>query len=77
MKSLSILFLVLVGISTAHAMANPASVYCGKLGGKSEIATLKTGGQIGLCLFPNGRIFEEWTLFRTFNGVKPQPKKAK
>lgn len=72
MKISSILFLFLVGLSTAHAMANPASGYCEKLGGKSEITTLKTGGQIGLCFFPNGRIFEEWTLFRTFNGLKPQ-----
>jgi uncharacterized protein len=77
MKSLTIIFLFLAGISAAHAIANPASVYCEKLGGKSEIATLNKGGQIGLCLFPNGRIFEEWTLFRTFNGGKPQLQKAK
>lgn len=44
-------------------MANPASVYCEKLGGKLVIeATAK--GQVGMCHLPDGSVQEEWALFR-------------
>jgi putative hemolysin len=42
--------------SPAVALANPASENCEKLGGKLEIVTLGSGGQIGLCHLPNGYI---------------------
>lgn len=45
-------------------MANPASVACGKAGGKTEIKTDATGGQYGMCTFTNGTTCEEWALFR-------------
>lgn len=60
----------LTAASSAFALPNPASVYCEKLGGKSEIVTQADGGQAGLCVFENGNVFEEWTLFRMFNGKK-------
>lgn len=57
--------------SAALAMANPASVFCGKMSGKTVIAKLPSGDEIGLCYLPNKKIVEEWTLFRMFKGKKP------
>lgn len=51
-------------------MANPASVNCGTLGGKTEIKTAADGGQYGMCAFTNGTTCEEWALFRG-EGCKP------
>ncbi|HII99270.1 MAG TPA: DUF333 domain-containing protein [Methanoregula sp.] len=45
-------------------LANPASVYCGDVGGTLEIKTDATGGQYGMCTFTNGTSCEEWALFR-------------
>lgn len=44
-------------------MANPASVYCGDLGGRLEIRQ-EPGGQSGYCHLPDGSVVEEWKLFR-------------
>jgi len=44
-------------------MANPAAVYCVKLGGTLE-TRLETGGEAGYCHLPDGRVIEEWLLFR-------------
>lgn len=43
---------------------NPASVHCEELGGESEIRTELDGGQYGVCHLPDGRVCEEWALFR-------------
>jgi predicted secreted protein/putative hemolysin len=45
-------------------LANPASVYCGDVGGTLEIMKDATGGEYGMCNFPNGTSCEEWALFR-------------
>lgn len=45
-------------------MANPASVHCAKIGGKSRIRTDASGNQTGYCHLPDGRVCEEWALFR-------------
>jgi putative hemolysin len=45
-------------------MANPASVYCEKNGGKLEIRTENGGGQVGYCKFSDGTECEEWKYFR-------------
>jgi len=45
-------------------LANPASVYCQQQGGKLEIRTDANGGQIGYCLFADGKECEEWAYFR-------------
>lgn len=50
--------------SARIGMANPASVHCGKLGGKLIIHTGENGGQYGMCSLPDGRVCEEWALFR-------------
>ena len=51
------------GQSHAIGMANPASVYCGKLGGTLDIVT-EPAGEAGYCTLPSGERIEEWTLFR-------------
>ena len=48
----------------AIGMADPASVYCGQMGGKTVIKTDASGGQYGMCTFDNGTSCEEWALFR-------------
>jgi putative hemolysin len=45
-------------------LANPASVYCGQVGGKTEIKKDATGAEYGMCTFPNGSSCEEWALYR-------------
>ena len=45
-------------------MANPASEYCVKQGGKSEIKRNADGSEYGVCHLPNGKTIEEWALFR-------------
>lgn len=46
-------------------IANPASVFCGEQGGKSEIITASDGSQAGQCVFPDGKKCDEWKFFRT------------
>ena len=55
---------------TTSGMANPASVNCGNVGGTLKIMTDSSGGQYGMCQFPNGTSCEEWALFRG-EGCKP------
>jgi hypothetical protein len=50
--------------TSAAGIANPASVYCNDNGGKLEIRTGPGGGQIGVCIFPDGSECEEWAYFR-------------
>jgi putative hemolysin len=45
-------------------MANPASVYCEKYGGKLVIRTDASGGQSGVCVFADGSECDEWAYFR-------------
>jgi predicted secreted protein/putative hemolysin len=60
-----------VGTPQAPAgLANPASVNCVNVGGTLKIMTDATGGQYGMCTFPNGTSCEEWALFRG-EGCKP------
>ena len=44
-------------------MANPASVYCTKLGGKQRMEKT-AAGEHGICVLPDGAEIEEWALFR-------------
>ncbi len=45
-------------------IANPASVYCEKQGGKLDIRNDSSGGQVGICVFPDGSECEEWAYFQ-------------
>jgi putative hemolysin/predicted secreted protein len=50
---------------TAFAnMPNPASVFCTQNGGKLEILKDSSGGEYGMCNFPDGSKCEEWAYFR-------------
>lgn len=53
---------------SAVGIANPASEFCVKQGGKSEIKTDKNGGEYGVCHLPDGSAVEEWEYFRSHNG---------
>ena len=48
---------------TAVGLANPASASCVERGGIIAIRD-DTGGQVGYCTLPDGRVIEEWALFR-------------
>ncbi|MFT4090626.1 MAG: DUF333 domain-containing protein [Asticcacaulis sp.] len=47
-------------------MPNPASKYCVDQGGRSEIRK-SAEGDTGYCHLPDGRVIEEWELFRSQN----------
>lgn len=44
-------------------LANPASVYCESIGGKSEIIK-SDEGWYGVCHLPDGKTVDEWELYR-------------
>lgn len=44
-------------------IVNPASAYCEKNGGQSEIRTSADGSQYGVCIFKNGTECDEWDFF--------------
>jgi putative hemolysin len=44
-------------------MANPASVYCQKQGGKLDSVQTEVGTS-SYCTLPNGERMEEWALYR-------------
>ena len=50
-------------VSPAVGMANPASVYCARLGGRLVIEGTARG-QVGMCHLPDGSVQEEWALYR-------------
>jgi putative hemolysin len=49
---------------TGIGLANPASVNCGKQGGKTVIRKDAKGGEVGYCVFKDGSECEEWALMR-------------
>jgi putative hemolysin len=51
-------------VAAPVGLANPASVYCAERGGQLEMRT-EAGGEAGYCRLPDGRVVEEWELFRT------------
>jgi putative hemolysin len=68
-RSIDFMFLAMLAScpDSAWALANPASVFCVKSGGKSEIRN-GARGQYGACLLPDGRVVEEWAYFREMKG---------
>lgn len=46
------------------ALANPASTYCVEQHGTVEIRK-EAKGEVGYCHLPDGRVIEEWELFRS------------
>lgn len=57
---------VAVGTTTPGdvGLANPASVFCVEQGGTVEIID-EAGGQVGYCVFPDGRRIDEWEYYRS------------
>lgn len=49
---------------TPVGMANPASQYCEKKGGKVLMEKDREGNQRGICHLPDGERIDEWVLFR-------------
>ena len=45
-------------------MPNPASVFCEENGGTIDIREDAAGGQVGICVFPDGSECDEWQFFR-------------
>jgi putative hemolysin len=62
--------LLVASVHQALALANPASVFCVKSGGKSEIRN-GPKGQYGVCRLPNGRVVNEWSYYRRMKGKAP------
>ncbi len=78
--SIAVLAVVLTGCNTMNnhekpiGMANPASEFCVKQGGKSEIKKNADGSEYGVCHLPNGQVVEEWAYFRQHHQPKPHQK---
>ena len=49
---------------TPPNMANPASIFCEENGGQVDIREDAAGGQVGICVFPDGSECDEWAYFR-------------
>ena len=45
-------------------MANPASEFCVKQGGRLELKKDALGNEYALCHLPDGKVAEEWEYFR-------------
>ena len=54
---LTLIGMLLIGPQSAWALANPASVFCAKSGGKTEIRK-GPRGQYGMCRLPDGRVVD-------------------
>ena len=54
--------------SPAVGMANPASGFCVKQGGKLEMKKDKDSCEYALCHLPDGSAVEEWAYFRSHHG---------
>ena len=63
--------MLLMGPQSAWALANPASVFCAKSGGKTEISK-GPRGQYGVCRLPDGRVVDEWAYFRAMRAKRPR-----
>lgn len=52
-------------------MANPASVYCDKIGGTSIVKKDSRGNEVGYCRLADGKVVDEWELFRSAHPEQP------
>lgn len=58
-----------ISLNLAWGMADPASEFCVKRGGKLEIRKGPLG-DYGVCRLPDGREIEEWTFYRENAGKR-------
>ncbi|MPZ38078.1 MAG: DUF333 domain-containing protein [Rhizobiales bacterium] len=70
-RSIGVIVLATLAMSAepAWTLANPASVFRVKSGGKSEIRN-GPRGQYGVCRLPNGRVVDEWSYYRRMKGKR-------
>lgn len=79
MKIVLIVSIVLLNIVLLNpaviGMPNPSSVYCSECGGVDKLVTDPSGGEVGICVFPNGSFCEEWGLYshNCSAGMTPAP----
>jgi len=52
------------GEAPSAGLPNPASLYCQEQGYTVEIRTDDSGGQYGVCVFPDGSECDEWAFYR-------------
>jgi putative hemolysin len=69
-SGLILVAILLMAPQSAWALANPASVFCAKSGGKTEIRK-GPRGQYGVCRLPDGRVVDEWAYFRAMRAKRP------
>jgi putative hemolysin len=69
-SGLILLAILIAAPQSAWALANPASVFCAKSGGKTEIRK-GPRGQYGVCRLPDGRMVDEWAYFRAMRAKRP------
>ena len=53
-----------------ESRGNPASGNCIHQGGRGVFGKDQTGGELGMCKFPDGSMIEEWTLFFGFASTR-------
>jgi putative hemolysin len=58
-----------ISLSPTWGMANPASEFCVKSGGKLEIRKGPLG-DYGVCRLPDGQEIEEWAYYRQNSGKR-------
>jgi len=58
-------------VDNKAGIANPASVFCQEQGGQTQLRETEAG-QTGYCVFEDGRICEEWALFRDNECIAPE-----
>lgn len=54
-------------------MSNPASVYCEENGGIVETEEDPSGGQIGICVLPDGTRIEQWEYYQSQDETNTAP----
>ncbi|WP_130802612.1 putative hemolysin [Acinetobacter ihumii] len=70
------MMLLLLACSTTQqppkkiGMPNPASEYCIQQGGKLDMKKDANGNSYSNCILPDGRVIEEWQLFRQDHPAK-------
>ena len=60
----SVVMPAIATLTPAAGLANPASVFCREQGFRLELRTDATGGQSGICHFPDGSQCDEWAYYR-------------
>ena len=60
--TIGILAFLILALSV-DAIPNPAAVYCNDQGYKGDIRTDPTGGQYGVCIFPDGTECSDWDYY--------------